>query len=47
MRHLWFGENVKEAVDAARFHHQLYPMEFSYEYGIMQVSFLIFIYCAL
>jgi gamma-glutamyltranspeptidase len=42
MRHLWFGENVKEAVDAARFHHQLYPMEFSYEYGIMQVSFLIF-----
>ncbi|KAL1132133.1 hypothetical protein AAG570_010090 [Ranatra chinensis] len=35
MRHLWFGENVKQAVDASRIHHQLYPMEISYEYGIL------------
>ncbi|XP_059483997.1 scoloptoxin SSD14 isoform X4 [Neocloeon triangulifer] len=34
MRHLWFGESIKEAVDAPRIHHQLFPMELSYEYGI-------------
>ena len=38
MRHLWFGENVKQAVDASRIHHQLFPMEISYEYGILDVS---------
>lgn len=37
MRSLWFGENVKEAVDAPRIHHQLYPMEVMYEYGVLQV----------
>ncbi|XP_065333589.1 scoloptoxin SSD14-like isoform X2 [Cloeon dipterum] len=36
MRHLWFGETIKEAVDAARFHHQLYPMQLSYEFGVLQ-----------
>lgn len=38
MRHLWFGEDVKQAVDASRIHHQLAPMEVSYEYGVLQVT---------
>ena len=25
---------MKEAIDAPRIHHQLYPMEVSYEYGV-------------
>ncbi|XP_046595489.1 glutathione hydrolase 1 proenzyme isoform X1 [Neodiprion lecontei] len=33
-RHLWIKETIKEAVDAARIHHQLIPMEVSYEYGV-------------
>merc|ERR1712071_710059 len=31
IRNLWFGETIKEAIDSPRFHHQLYPMKFSYE----------------
>ncbi|XP_012258979.2 glutathione hydrolase 1 proenzyme [Athalia rosae] len=33
-RHLWMKETIKEAVDAARIHHQLRPMDVSYEYGV-------------
>ncbi|CAH0564516.1 unnamed protein product [Brassicogethes aeneus] len=36
LRTLWFGENLKEAVDAARIHHQLYPKNADYEYGVLQ-----------
>ncbi|XP_071628925.1 scoloptoxin SSD14-like isoform X2 [Temnothorax longispinosus] len=31
---LWMGQTVKEAVDSARIHHQLFPSKLSYEYGI-------------
>lgn len=33
-RHLWMKNSIKEAVDAARIHHQLFPMEVSYEFGV-------------
>ncbi|XP_043272788.1 scoloptoxin SSD14-like isoform X2 [Venturia canescens] len=33
-RHLWMNNSIKEAVDAARIHHQLFPMEISYEFGL-------------
>ena len=26
--------SIKEAVDSARFHHQLFPMRISYEFGV-------------
>lgn len=35
IRHLWFGETMKESLDAPRIHHQLFPMEISYEYGVV------------
>jgi gamma-glutamyltranspeptidase/glutathione hydrolase/leukotriene-C4 hydrolase len=38
MRMLWFGEGVKEAVDARRIFHQLYPMELEHDYGVLDVS---------
>ncbi|XP_054262881.1 scoloptoxin SSD14-like isoform X2 [Macrosteles quadrilineatus] len=31
---LWFDKNIKEAIDYPRFHHQLEPMIFAYEYGL-------------
>ncbi|XP_053988692.1 scoloptoxin SSD14-like isoform X1 [Hylaeus volcanicus] len=31
---MWMGQTVKEAVDAPRIHHQLFPKEVAYEYGI-------------
>ncbi|KAF2364438.1 Gamma-glutamyltranspeptidase [Trinorchestia longiramus] len=33
LHNLWFGKNIKEAVDVRRFHHQLYPMTLMYEHG--------------
>lgn len=33
IRTMLFGQNIKEAIDAPRFHHQLVPMEIEYEYG--------------
>lgn len=40
MRTLWLGQDIKEAIDAPRIHHQISPMEVSYEYGILQVRIL-------
>ncbi|CAL7947456.1 unnamed protein product [Xylocopa violacea] len=31
---IWMGQTVKEAVDAPRIHHQLFPAEMAYEYGV-------------
>uniref|UniRef100_A0A182LRX3 Gamma-glutamyltransferase n=1 Tax=Anopheles culicifacies TaxID=139723 RepID=A0A182LRX3_9DIPT len=33
IRVLWFGYDIKEAIDAPRFHHQLIPMTVQYEFG--------------
>lgn len=38
IRLLWFHDDVKQAVDGARYHHQLYPSHFEYEYGMTQSS---------
>lgn len=37
MRWLWFKEDIKEAMDASRIHHQLYPDKLEYEYGYIEV----------
>ncbi|XP_045536408.1 glutathione hydrolase 1 proenzyme isoform X3 [Papilio machaon] len=36
MRKLWFRQTIKQAVDEARLHHQIFPMNAQYEYGIPQ-----------
>ncbi|XP_013413015.1 glutathione hydrolase 1 proenzyme isoform X1 [Lingula anatina] len=36
-RTLWFGENIKQAIDARRIHHQLLPPEISYEEGFRKM----------
>ncbi|XP_015121814.2 glutathione hydrolase 1 proenzyme [Diachasma alloeum] len=35
-RHLWMNNTIKEALDASRIHHQVYPMKVAYEYGVPQ-----------
>ncbi|KAI9556606.1 hypothetical protein GHT06_016396 [Daphnia sinensis] len=34
IRNLWLGEDIKEAIDSPRFHHQLFPMTLHYEKGL-------------
>ncbi|XP_045516741.1 glutathione hydrolase 1 proenzyme-like isoform X1 [Pieris brassicae] len=34
IRTLWLGQTIKEAVDAPRIHHQIFPMEVAYQYGV-------------
>ncbi|KAM3965294.1 glutathione hydrolase 1 proenzyme [Aphomia sociella] len=36
MRKLWFGQTIKEAVDEARIHHQIFPMIIEYEFGVIE-----------
>ncbi|XP_033222455.1 scoloptoxin SSD14-like isoform X2 [Belonocnema kinseyi] len=36
MKYLWMENNLKEAVDFSRIHHQLYPMKVIYEYGVQK-----------
>lgn len=31
LRHLWFGEDLEQAMQVKRLHHQLYPMAIQYE----------------
>jgi gamma-glutamyltranspeptidase len=47
MQVLWFSKSIKEAIDAPRFHHQLFPMHLQYEYGVLQVSALEVLYILL
>lgn len=44
---LFFNENVKEAVDAPRMHHQLMPMEIDYQFGNTKVGDLCYTYSIL
>ncbi|CAH0715406.1 unnamed protein product, partial [Brenthis ino] len=34
MRKLWFDQSIKEAVDEPRIHHQIFPMNVEYEFGV-------------
>lgn len=38
MKNLWFGQNIKKAVEARRIHHQLFPMSVRYERDFEEVS---------
>lgn len=37
-RVLWFGQDIKAAIDAPRFHHQLLPNVLEYQKGFSEVS---------
>lgn len=37
MRNLWFDEDMKEAIDSHRIHHQLLPMKMEFESGFPEV----------
>lgn len=41
IQNLWFGRDIKEAIDSKRLHHQLYPMTLQYESGFDQVRKII------
>lgn len=50
LRVLQFKQNIKEAVDFPRIHHQVFPMQVAYEYGTLQViicfaHYLVTIFC--
>lgn len=36
IRLLWMNKNIKQAIDYARFHHQLLPNQMEYEFGVLQ-----------
>ena len=40
-RHLLMKQNLKEAIDAPRVHHQLLPMKVSAEFGVPEVRITI------
>lgn len=33
-RYLWMNNTIKEAIDAPRIHHQLFPMVLEYQFGV-------------
>ena len=41
LKMFWLLQTIKEAVDARRFHHQLFPMNLNYEDGITTVILVI------